>query len=206
MQPQSHRLLRWRKWFWWCLLYGPATTRRIFEGRQMKRAINAHITTLQVLFDLYVEAFFAEKDYLKNCTKMASLEIASACNDLPEIKEAHQAMLHSLETKQPKVQLQEYNKRHEDIIRLCLNRHVCAWDIVTVHSRHTVCFVALAFCIPVNSFSAKTAWNMPSIYQRTLEKCTTWRKLIQNWGSFSAKGNFVFVCANGTKTFQTQGT
>ena len=90
----------------------------------MKRAINAHITTLHVLFDLYVEAFFAEKDYLKNCTKMTSL--ASACNDLPEIKEAHQAMLHSLESKQLKAQLQEYNKRHEDIIRLCLNVHVCA--------------------------------------------------------------------------------
>ena len=30
----------------------------------MKRTINAHITTLQVLFDLYIEAFF-EKTALK---------------------------------------------------------------------------------------------------------------------------------------------
>ena len=63
--------------------YGPATTRRILEGRHMKRAINAHITTLQALFDLYIEAFFAENDTLKTCAKRAYPKIARACNDIP---------------------------------------------------------------------------------------------------------------------------
>ena len=41
----------------------------------MKHAINAHITTLKVLFDLYIAAFFADNDSLKNCTKRKSLKI-----------------------------------------------------------------------------------------------------------------------------------
>ena len=39
-------------------LFGQKTVRQIIEGRHMKRAINAHITTLQVLFDIYAEVFF----------------------------------------------------------------------------------------------------------------------------------------------------
>ena len=38
-------------------IYGPATTRQIFEDRQMKRAIDAHSLTLQTLFDLYQDEF-----------------------------------------------------------------------------------------------------------------------------------------------------
>ena len=41
-------------------LYGPCTTRQILEGKHMKRAVDAHLISLQVLFDLFLEAY--------NCT------------------------------------------------------------------------------------------------------------------------------------------
>jgi len=34
---------------------GPTTSRQILEGKHMKRVLNAHLTTLQVLFDLQME-------------------------------------------------------------------------------------------------------------------------------------------------------
>ena len=71
----------------------------------MKPALKVHIITLQVLFDLYNKAFFVENNSLKYCTSRASLTIVRAFNDIPETKEAHQAMLHSLEIKQLKAQL-----------------------------------------------------------------------------------------------------
>ena len=95
-------------------LDGPATTRQILEWRHMKRAINAHITTLQVLFDLYIEAFVVENDSLKICTKRASLNIARACNNISEAK----AILYSHSSK---------NTTKHMKIHLCLNGHVCTW-------------------------------------------------------------------------------
>ena len=80
----------------------------------MKRAINAHITALQVLFDLYIEAFVVENDSLKICTRRASLNIARACNNISEAK----AILYSHSSK---------NTTKHMKIHLCLNGHVCTW-------------------------------------------------------------------------------
>jgi hypothetical protein len=43
-------------------LYGPTTCRQILEGKHMKRALNAHVTTLQVLYDLTLELFLAQHE------------------------------------------------------------------------------------------------------------------------------------------------
>jgi hypothetical protein len=39
-------------------IYGPTTSRQILEGKHMKRAVDAHVITVQVLFDLMIEMFF----------------------------------------------------------------------------------------------------------------------------------------------------
>lgn len=38
-------------------IYGP-TTRQNLEAKNMERALEAHITTVQALYDLYMEEFF----------------------------------------------------------------------------------------------------------------------------------------------------
>ena len=53
-------------------LYGAATVKQILEGRHVKRGITAHLTTLQALFTLYVDAFFKDKpDLIDKYTKLA---------------------------------------------------------------------------------------------------------------------------------------
>ena len=84
----------------------------------MKRVINAHNTTPQVLFAIYIEAFVVENDSLKICTKRVSLNIARDCNNIPDTKEAHQAILHSHGSNN--------TTKHVEI-PLCLNGHVCTW-------------------------------------------------------------------------------
>ena len=46
-------------------IYGPATVKQILEGKNMKRGIEAHVTTLQALFSLYAEEFFIQHPKLK---------------------------------------------------------------------------------------------------------------------------------------------
>ena len=58
----------------WCEadIYGPVTTRQILEAKHMKKALEAHITTIQALYDLYVEEFFLEYPHLLgSCTDSA---------------------------------------------------------------------------------------------------------------------------------------
>ena len=46
-------------------LYGPATVKQILEGRHVRRkAIEAHVVTMQTLFSLYKEAFFEDHSQL----------------------------------------------------------------------------------------------------------------------------------------------
>ena len=75
-------------------MYGPTTCRQILEGKHMKRALDAHVTTLQVLFDLTLELFSTE--HAEVCQQLYSL-----CDDLLEddvdkqfshVKRIHTAM------------------------------------------------------------------------------------------------------------------
>ena len=67
-------------------LFGQKTIKQIIEGRHMKRAINAHVTTLQVLFDMYAEVFF-HKESMSHFTSKWSTEtsvLAKAFEDCEE--------------------------------------------------------------------------------------------------------------------------
>ena len=46
-------------------IYGPATVKQILEGKNMKRVLDAHVTTVQTLFSLYAEEFFIQHRKLK---------------------------------------------------------------------------------------------------------------------------------------------
>ncbi len=55
--------------------FGPTTTRQILEARYLTRALEAHMTTLQVLYDLYVEEFFIDRLELKGPRVEAAQEM-----------------------------------------------------------------------------------------------------------------------------------
>jgi len=82
-------------------MYGPTTCRQILEGKHMKRALDAHVTTLQVLFDLTLELFSTE--HAEVCQQLYKL-----CDDLLEddvdkqfshAKRVHTAMTEFLKSK-----------------------------------------------------------------------------------------------------------
>ena len=53
-------------------IYGLTTTRQILDAKHMKRALEAHTSTVQALYDLCVEEFFLDHPYLKGpCAEAA---------------------------------------------------------------------------------------------------------------------------------------
>ena len=81
-------------------LYGAATVKQIIEGRHVKRGITAHLTTVQALFTLYVEAFFKDKGELHHkCAEKAD-KLNKACrdNNVEKIQRAHEDMKHTVDS------------------------------------------------------------------------------------------------------------
>jgi hypothetical protein len=59
-------------------LYGSTTARQILEGKHMKRALVAHVTTLQVLFDLLMQE--SDPSTIPNDLVRAIDVVAEACS------------------------------------------------------------------------------------------------------------------------------
>ena len=62
-------------------IYGPATVRQILEGKQMKRALNAHSMTVEVLFDLSVKAMSIAEVIAKCEEPLKSMQKSVICHD-----------------------------------------------------------------------------------------------------------------------------
>lgn len=60
-------------------IYGAVTVKQILEGRHVKRGVEAHITTLLALFQLYTDAFLAEYPDLLHRFHLLSSKINAAC-------------------------------------------------------------------------------------------------------------------------------
>ena len=60
-------------------IYGPTTTRQIIEAKHMKRALEAHMTTVQALYDLYVEEFLLEHPHLRGPCTHAAQQLDRSC-------------------------------------------------------------------------------------------------------------------------------
>ena len=62
-------------------IYGPTTTRQILEGRHMKRAVTAHIITLQALSDLFMDEYKSSEGPLPVALNERMVVLKSACSD-----------------------------------------------------------------------------------------------------------------------------
>ena len=72
-------------------LYGTATVKQIIEGRHVKRAIQAHMTSLQALFKIYGDVLFDHHpDVRQKCEDLAN-ELKNGCQarDSQLVQDAH---------------------------------------------------------------------------------------------------------------------
>ena len=81
-------------------IYGPTTTRQILEAKHMKRALEAHMTTVQALYDLYVEEFFIEYPQMRGPCAISAEQIDKSCGQCiqQEICKEQQHMLATLKS------------------------------------------------------------------------------------------------------------
>lgn len=97
-------------------IYGPLTTQQILEGKHMRRSLDAHIMTLQVFFDLYIEAFLKDQTDLQQSIKKPLQDLADACRkgDSCDVAEMHRTLLDSMEQEEVQRRLDQFDEQHKD--------------------------------------------------------------------------------------------
>ena len=96
-------------------IYDPTTTRQILEAKHMKRTLEAHITTVQALFDLYVDEFFQEHPHLRSPCTQSAQQVAQSCHlhNRDEMTSAQNNMLAVLESNEVLEAMAKFDERKE---------------------------------------------------------------------------------------------
>jgi len=94
-------------------IYGPTTTRQILEANHTKRALEAHMTTVQALYDLYVEEFFLDHPDLKGPCAVAAQQLDQSCVQhlQKQTLEKQQNMLAALDSQRVLKMLAAFDKK-----------------------------------------------------------------------------------------------
>ena len=94
-------------------IFGPTRTRQILEAKHMKRALEAHMTTAQALYDLYVEEFFLDHPYLKGPCVEAAQQLDQSCVQhlQQEMLKEQQNMLTILDSQRALKMMGEFDKK-----------------------------------------------------------------------------------------------
>lgn len=97
-------------------IYGPVTTRKILEGKHMRRSVDAHIMTLQVFFDLYIEAFLIEHTALQDLPKEPLQELADACKgrNASEVSQKHRNLVDCMNQHDLQQKLTQFEEQHKE--------------------------------------------------------------------------------------------
>ena len=93
-------------------LYSSVTVNQIINGSHYSRAIEAHEITLQVLFDLWIEAFFSERPTVRTALEESVELLSKACMSKHGIYEAHRALLITVESLNLSKQLTDFDAKH----------------------------------------------------------------------------------------------
>ena len=99
-------------------LYGPTTVKQIIEGNHIKRAEEAHLTTLQALFILYQRAFLSQQDSqmveeIEECAR----QLGSACDTgaKEEVKLASARMVEVIKSLEVIEKMKTFEERNSEI-------------------------------------------------------------------------------------------
>ena len=97
-------------------IYGPATVKQILEGKNMKRGLEAHVTTLQALFSLYAEEFFIQHPKLKEDLQshVKAIDEAWEKGEPESVRTAHSELTKLLESSNVTKKLNEFDKTNEE--------------------------------------------------------------------------------------------
>ena len=97
-------------------IYGPATVKQILEGKNMKRGLEAHVTTLQALFSLYAEEFFIQHPKLKEDLQshVKAIDEVWEKGEPEKVRTAHSELTKLLESSNVIKKLNEFDKKHEE--------------------------------------------------------------------------------------------
>ena len=97
-------------------IYGPVTPRKILEGKHMRRSVDAHIMTLQVFFDLYIETLYKEQTDLQDILKQPLQELADACKDgnASEVSKKHRNLVDCMNQHGLQQKLAQFEEQHKE--------------------------------------------------------------------------------------------
>ena len=95
-------------------MYSSVTVNQIINGSHYSRSLEAHEVTLQVLFDLWIEEFFAERPAARRALEGSVELLATACASKQGVQGAHMAFLATMESLELIRQLAEFDARHSE--------------------------------------------------------------------------------------------
>lgn len=93
-------------------LYSSVTVNQIINGNHYNRAMEAHEVTLQVLFDLWIGEFFAERPAVRVALEESIKILSDACTSKQSIRESHKGLLITLESLNIEKQLADFDAEH----------------------------------------------------------------------------------------------
>ena len=93
-------------------LYGSVTTNQIINGNNYARALEAHEITLQVMNDLWLEAFFKERPTVRDALKSSFIQLSKACISREGVCDVHTKLMVTLESLNLSEQLASFDKQH----------------------------------------------------------------------------------------------
>ncbi|CAB3982955.1 Hypothetical predicted protein [Paramuricea clavata] len=79
-------------------VYSSVTMDQIINGNHYRRALEAQEVTLQVLFDLWIEAFFSERPAVQTSLEACIKQVSKACVLKQGVHEAHFSLIATLES------------------------------------------------------------------------------------------------------------
>ena len=95
-------------------LYSSTTVTQIINGKHYNRAIQAHEITLEVLFNLWISAFFKEKPAVYEVLTNVLSELIESCISKMNVNIAHQNIIKVIEEINLEKQLYDFDKAHND--------------------------------------------------------------------------------------------
>ena len=97
-------------------LYGRSTVKQILGGNHVKRGEAAHTVTLQALFSLYQEAFFARHPAVRTIIEKSANQLSDACKkgDKQDITAKHEELAQTITSTELAAKMEQFDADHED--------------------------------------------------------------------------------------------
>ena len=94
-------------------IYGPLVVKQILDGKHVKRGVEAHLLTLQALFQLYLDAFFKECPALLDKLSRTAEALRQSCKEesCDMLKEAHLKMIETIKVFNVMDELVQFNTK-----------------------------------------------------------------------------------------------